>query len=91
MAKYFAKLAKALGFWLALENNDIICVWNVSSLSTEISKSSFQGLDSTVKPSILKLIIPCALIKEWILPKFSRSPLCLKQANILLMVDFKIP
>ena len=89
MVKYFAILAKALSFWLALEHNDIICLWNVSSLSIVIPKSSSQGLDSTVEPSIFRLIFSYGLTKKWLLPEFATSPLFLNQANILLMVGSK--
>ena len=91
MVKYFAILAKALGFWLALEHNDIICLWNVSSLSIVIPKSSSQGLDSTVEPSIFKLIFSYGLTKNWLLPEFAISLLFLNQANVLLMVGSKSP
>ena len=68
MIKYFAILAKALIFWLALEHNDIICLWNVSSLSIVIPKSSSQGLDSTVEPSTFKLISSYRPTKKWLSP-----------------------
>ena len=89
MVIYFAILAKALSFWLALEHSDVICLWNVSSLSIVIPKSSSEGLDSIVEPSIFKLIFSYGLTKKWLLPEFATSPLFLNQANILLMVGSK--
>ena len=82
MVKYFAVLAKAL----TLEHNVIICLWNVSSLSIVIPKSSSQGLDLTVEPSIFKLVFSHGLTKKLLLPEFATILLCLNQANILLMV-----
>ena len=49
MVKYFAILAKALSFWLDFKQNDIVWLWNVSSLSTAIPKRSSKGLSSTVE------------------------------------------
>ena len=89
MVKHLAIFAKVLSFWLALEYNYIIFLWNVSSLSIEILKSSSQVLDSKVEPSILKLIFSHALTKKWLLPEFVASPLCLNQANILFTVGSK--
>ena len=89
MVIYFAILAKALSFWLALEHSDVICLWNVSSLSIVIPKSSSEGLDSIVEPSIFKLIFSYGLTKKWLLPEFAKSPFFLNQANILLMVSSK--
>ena len=68
MVKYLAILAKALTFRLASEYSDITCLWNVSSLSIMIPKSSLQGLDSTVEPSIWKLIVSYGLTKKWLSP-----------------------
>ena len=68
MVKYLAILAKALNFRLASEYSDITCLWNVSSLSIMIPKSSLQGLDSTVEPSIFKLIVSYGLTKKWLSP-----------------------
>ena len=53
----------------------------MSSLSIVIPKSSSQGLDSTVEPSIFSY----GLTKNWLLPEFATYPLILNQANILLM------
>ena len=68
MVKYLAILPKALTFRLASEYSDITCLWNVSSLSIMIPKSSLQGLDSTVEPSIWKLIVSYGLTKKWLSP-----------------------
>ena len=89
MVKYFAILAKALSFWLALEHNDIICLSNVSSLSIVIPKSSSQGLDSAVEPSIFRLIFSYRLNKKWLSPEFATGPLFLNQAKTLLMVKIQ--
>ena len=89
MAIYFAILAKPLSFLLALEDSDVICLWNVSSLLIAIPKSSSEGLDSIVETSIFKLIFSYGLTKKWFLPEFATSPLSLNQTNILLMVGSK--
>ena len=89
MVIYFAILAKALRFWLALEHSDVICLWNENSLSIVIPKSSSEGLDSIAEPSIFKLIFSYGLTKKWLLPEFATSPLSLNQTNILLMVGSK--
>ena len=54
-----------------------------------IPKSSSEGLDSIVEPSILKLIFSYGLTKKWLLPEFATGPLFLNLANILLMVGSK--
>ena len=64
MVIYFTTLAKALTFWLALEHGDVTCLWNVSSLLMVIPKSSSEGLDSIVEPSIFKLIFSYGVTKE---------------------------
>ena len=76
-------------FWLVLEHNDIICLWNVSSLPIVIPKGFSEGIDSIVEPSIFKLIFSYGLTKNWLLPEFATSQLFLNQANILLMVGSK--
>ena len=89
MAIYFAILAKALSFLLALEHSDVICLWNVSSLLIAIPENSSEGLDSIVETSIFKLIFSYGLTKKWLLPEFATSPSSLNQTNILLMVGSK--
>ena len=89
MVKYFAILAKVQSVRLALEHNEIICLWNVSSLSIVIPKSSSQGLESTVEPSSFRLIFSYRPTKKWLLPEFAKSTLLLNQANILLMAGSK--
>ena len=64
MVIYFAILAKALSFWLALEHSDVIRLWNLSLLSIVIPESSSEELDSIVEPSIFKLIFSYGLTKK---------------------------
>ena len=61
----------------------------MSSLSIAIPESSSGRLDSTVEPSIFKVIFSYGLTRKWLLPKFATSPLFLNQTNILLMVGSK--
>ena len=56
MVIHFGILAKALSFWLVLEHSNVMCLWNLSSLSIVIPKSSSEGLESIAEPSIFALI-----------------------------------
>ena len=74
---------------ISLEHNDVLRLWNVSSLSFVTPKSSSEGPDSIVEPSIFKLIFSYVPTKKIVLPEFATIPLFLSQANILLMVSCK--
>ena len=80
MVKYFALPPKALSqFLISLKHNYIGCLWNVNSLSVVIPIDYSQGIGLTVEPSI----------SNWLVPEFAASPLCLNEANMLLMVGSK--